>query len=54
MEKNNDFIELQSNFKRPRVEVNLTNLPRDPNLRKKKGVIIILVIEIKYKKHIYK
>jgi hypothetical protein len=30
MKKNNDSIELESNSKRPRVEVNLTNLPGDP------------------------
>jgi hypothetical protein len=36
MKKNNDSIEVESNSKRPRVEVNLTNLPGDPSLRKKK------------------
>ena len=36
MKKNNDFIELESNSKRPRVEVDLANLLRDPSLRKKK------------------
>jgi hypothetical protein len=35
MKKNNDSIELESNYKRPRVEVDLTNLPGDPSLRKK-------------------
>ena len=30
MKKNNDSIELESNSKQPRVEVDLTNLPRDP------------------------
>jgi hypothetical protein len=35
MKKNNDSIKLQSNSKRPRVEVDLTNLPRDPSLGKK-------------------
>jgi hypothetical protein len=30
MKKNNDFIELESNSKRSRVEVNLTNMPEDP------------------------
>jgi hypothetical protein len=36
MKKNNDSIELESNSKRSRFEVNLANLPEDPNLRKKK------------------
>jgi hypothetical protein len=58
MEKNNDSIDLQSNSKRPRVEVDLANLTEDPCFRKKKkkkkSVIIILVIEIKSKEHIYK
>jgi hypothetical protein len=54
MKKNNDSIELESNFKRPRIEVDLTNLPGDPNLRKKKCVISILVTEIKYEEHFYK
>jgi hypothetical protein len=35
MKKNNDSIKLQSNSKRPRVEVDLANLPRNPSLRKK-------------------
>jgi hypothetical protein len=35
MKKNNDSIELESNSKRPRIEVDLTNLPGDPSLRKK-------------------
>ena len=35
MKKNNDSIKLQSNSKRPSVEVDLANLPRDPCLRKK-------------------
>jgi hypothetical protein len=35
MENNNDSIELQSNSKRARVEVDLANLPQDPCLRKK-------------------
>jgi hypothetical protein len=35
MENNNDSIELQSNSKRARVEVDLANLPIDPCLRKK-------------------
>jgi hypothetical protein len=30
MKKNNDSIELESNSKRPRVEVGLTNLSGDP------------------------
>jgi hypothetical protein len=30
MKKNNDSIELESNFKRSCVEVNLTNLSGDP------------------------
>jgi hypothetical protein len=34
MKNNNDFINLQSNSKRPRVEVDLANLPIDPCLRK--------------------
>jgi hypothetical protein len=54
MEKNKDSIELQSNSKRPRIKIDLANLPRDLSLRKIKSVIIILVIEIKYEKHIYK
>ena len=49
MEKNNNSIDFQSNSKRPSVEIDLENLPKDPNLRKKYiCVIIILVIEIKY------
>jgi aryl carrier-like protein len=36
MENNNNFIELQSNFKGVRVEVDLVNLPTNPCLRKKK------------------
>jgi hypothetical protein len=36
MKKNNNSIKLQSNSKRPRVEVDLANLPRDHCLRKKK------------------
>ena len=36
MEKNNDSIELQSNFKRPHIEIYLVNLLEDPCLRKKK------------------
>ena len=47
--KKNNSIDLQSNSKRPRVEVDLANLPGDPYLRKKKGVIIIIVIETKFK-----
>jgi cellulose synthase/poly-beta-1,6-N-acetylglucosamine synthase-like glycosyltransferase len=35
MKKKNDFIEIESNFKRSRVKVDLANLPRDPSLRKK-------------------
>jgi hypothetical protein len=53
MEKN-DSIDLQSNSKRPRIEVDLVNLPGDPCFRKKKSVIIILVIEAKFEEHIYK
>jgi hypothetical protein len=34
MKKNNDFIELESNSKRLRVEIDLTNLLGDPSLRK--------------------
>ena len=34
MEKN-DSIDFQSNFKRPCIEVDLANLPRDPCFRKK-------------------
>jgi hypothetical protein len=33
--ENNDSIKLQSNSKRARIEVDLTNLPTDPCLRKK-------------------
>jgi hypothetical protein len=35
MKKNNDFIELESNFKRPRIEVDLANLHGNLSLRKK-------------------
>jgi hypothetical protein len=35
MKKNNDSIELESNSKQPHVEIDLTNLPGDPSLRKK-------------------
>jgi hypothetical protein len=35
MVKNNNSINLQSNSKRPRVEVDLANLPGDPCFRKK-------------------
>jgi hypothetical protein len=35
MKKNNDSIKFQSNSKRPRVEVDLANLSKDPYLRKK-------------------
>jgi hypothetical protein len=34
--ENNDSIELQSNSKRARIEVDLANLPTDPCLQKKK------------------
>jgi hypothetical protein len=51
MKKNNDSIKVESNSKRPHVEVNLTNLPEDLSLRKKKSVIIIIVIETKYEDH---
>ena len=55
MKKNNDSIELESNSKQHHVKVNLTNLLRDPSLRKnEKGVIIILMIETKYDEHLYK
>jgi hypothetical protein len=33
MKKNNNFIEIESNFKR--VEVDLANMPENPSLRKK-------------------
>jgi hypothetical protein len=33
--KNNESIEVQSNFKRVRIEIDLINLPSDPCLRKK-------------------
>jgi hypothetical protein len=33
--KNNKSIDVQSNFKRVRIEVDLINLPSDPCLRKK-------------------
>jgi hypothetical protein len=50
MEKNNDSIELQSNSKRPHIEVDLVNLPGNPCLKKKKkNAIIILVTETKFK-----
>jgi RNase P/RNase MRP subunit p30 len=45
-----DSIELQSS-KRVRVEVDLANLLVDPCLRKK-FLIIILMIEIKFEEHI--
>jgi hypothetical protein len=35
MENNNNFIELQLNSKRDRVEVDLTNLLANPCLRRK-------------------
>ena len=35
MKKNNDSIKFQLNSKRPRVEVDLANLLKDPCLRKK-------------------
>jgi hypothetical protein len=35
MKKNNDSIEVESNSKQPRVEVDLVNLPEDHSLRKK-------------------
>ena len=64
MEKNNDSIDLQSNSKQPRVEVDLANLLGDPCFRerererkkkkKKKLVIIILVIKTKFEKYICK
>ena len=53
MEKNNDSIDLQSNSKQPRIDVDLANLTGDPFFRKK-GVIIILVIETKSEEYIYK
>jgi hypothetical protein len=34
MEKNNDFIDLQSNSKRSHVEVDFANLPKDHCFRK--------------------
>jgi hypothetical protein len=33
--KNNESIEVQSNFKRVRIEIDLINLSSDPCLRKK-------------------
>jgi hypothetical protein len=36
MDKNNDFMEVQSNFKRTHIEVDLANLCVNPCLRKKK------------------
>jgi hypothetical protein len=33
--ENNDSIEVQSNSKRTRIEVDLANVPTDPYLRKK-------------------
>jgi phenylpyruvate tautomerase PptA (4-oxalocrotonate tautomerase family) len=53
MKKNNDSIEFQSNFKRLRIEEDLTNLLENHCL-KKKSAIIILVIEIKSEEYIYK
>jgi hypothetical protein len=51
--ENNDSIELQSNSKRARIEVNLANLPTEHCLKKKK-LITILVVETTFKEHIYK
>jgi aryl carrier-like protein len=36
MDKNNAFMELQSNFKRAHIETDLTNLHVNPCSRKKK------------------
>jgi aryl carrier-like protein len=36
MDKNNDFIELHSNFKQAHIKVDLTNLHLNPCLRKNK------------------
>jgi hypothetical protein len=52
--ENNDSIEVQSNSKRARIEVDLVDLPNDPCFRKKKFMITILVIETTFEEHIYK
>jgi hypothetical protein len=54
MKNNNNSIELQSNFKPARVEVDLANLLIDHCLKKKKIVITISMIETKSEEHIYK
>jgi hypothetical protein len=53
MKNNNNSIELQSNFKPARVEVDLANLLIDHCLKKKKIVITISTIEAKSEEHIY-
>jgi hypothetical protein len=42
MKKNNDSIKLESNSKRPCVEVDLANLPGDPSLKKEKKRVWLL------------
>jgi hypothetical protein len=57
MENNDESIKFQSNFKRARVEVDLSNLPADPDLRIFFFfffLITILATEIKFEEHIYK
>jgi hypothetical protein len=51
--EDHDSIELQSNSKRARIEVNIANLSIDHSLRKK-ILTTILVIETKVEEHIYK
>jgi hypothetical protein len=53
MENNDESIKFQSNFKRARVEVDLSNLPADPDLRIY-FLITILATEIKFEERIYK
>jgi hypothetical protein len=54
MDKNNAFMELQSNFKRAQIETDLTNLHVNPCSRKKKNLTTILAILTKSEKYIYK
>jgi hypothetical protein len=54
MDKNNAFMELQSNFKRAQIETDLTNLHVNPCSRKKKNLTTILVILTKSEKYISK
>lgn len=50
MENNNYFIELKSNSKQAYVKIDLINLLVDEQF----FFITILMMEIKYKEHIYK